>query len=275
MKKIVLILLVITSFSASAQVFSDGTVINSFSATDINNNVFSSTVATNAGQHFIIDISATWCGICWNYHNTKVLDDYYTAYGPNGTLAQDAEVLFYEGVASTNSNDLNGVGTNTVGDWVTGTNYLIFNEANPTPVKSSFANNGSLNYPTVFVVCSDRKMYRLATNIVNASDVRNFVNDKCGLSPLSTSTVHSTSFSYDVYPNPTAGNLTLDLHLDKAADINYSLFSTIGQKVISNNVNNQQGETSFSLKTSDLQAGMYILNLTVNGEKVTQKIIIQ
>jgi len=259
----------------SAQVFSDGTLIQSFSATDINNEFFSSTIATNNGQHLIIDFSATWCTNCWNYHGTKVLEDYNGLYGPNGSAAKDAVVLFYESDATTNSNDLTGVGTNTVGDWVTGTTYRIFNESNPTIVKSSFSGNGSLNYPTVFVVCSDKKMYRLATNIVTPAAVRSFVHTKCGLTPLSSNTVHASSFAYTIYPNPTSANLSISLSLDKPSSINYTLFNSLGQSIISNKIDQQVGEATLTLETSNLPSGMYILNLSVAGEKITEKIIVE
>ncbi len=275
MKKIVLVLILFITYNSQAQIFADGTVITSFSATDINNDVFSSTIATNNGKHIVIDFSATWCGNCWNYHGTGVLDNYNSLYGPNGTAAQDAEVLFYESDASTNDNDLNGVGTNTVGDWVTGSNYKIFNESNPTPVKSSFANNGGLGYPTVFVVCSDRKMYRLATSITNATDVRNFVNTKCGLNPLSANTVHAASFSYEVYPNPTSANVKVDLNIDGLSNVRYDVYSSIGQKVLSQNLNKIEGKSTIDLETATLQSGLYILNITVDGEKITEKIIVE
>lgn len=275
MKNGLLFLMLFVTVSASAQINPDGTVINNFSATDINNNFFTSTTALNNGKHIIIDFSATWCGNCWNYHGTKVLDNYYAAYGPAGTLTQDAEVLFYEGDPATNSNDLNGVGTNTVGDWVTGSNYRIFNEASPSTVKSSFSASGTLGYPTVFVVCSDKKMYRLATSINTATAVRSFVNAKCGLTPLSTETVYASNFAYDLYPNPTSGNTKLALSLDKVSDVQYIMFSSIGQKIIAKEVKNMNGKTIIELETSNLPIGMYILNVTVGGEQITEKIIIE
>lgn len=275
MKKFLPFLFVLCSIGTHAQIFPDGTTINSFSATDINNNFFSSTIATNNGKHIIVDISATWCGICWSYHNTKVLDDYNAKYGPSGTDEQDAEVLFYEGDASTNNNDLNGVGTNTVGDWVTGTNYRIFNEANPSNVKSVFSASGSLGYPSVFVVCSDKKMYRMSTSINTVAAMRAFVNDKCGTTPLSTQTVQATAFDYEIYPNPTVGNVNVNLHLDKLNNVSYDLYGSLGQKVNGKRLNQQQGAVHIDLETSNLPKGIYLLHLEVGSEHILKKIIVQ
>lgn len=275
MKKIILFLIFFVAAKANAQINPDGTVINSFSATDINNNFFSSTNVLNNGKHMIIDFSATWCSNCWNYHGTKALDNYYTAYGPSGTLAQDAEVLFYEADPATNSNDLNGVGTNTVGDWVTGSNYLIFNEDNPTTVKSVFSANGSLGYPTVFLVCSDKKMYRLATNIVTATAIRSFVESKCGMTPLSANTIHSARFAYELFPNPTASNITLNLSLDQPARVSYALYNSVGQQVLSQKATQQENKTSMHIETANLQRGLYILQLQVGEEQLIEKIIVE
>ncbi len=275
MKKILSFFVLLISLSASAQIYPDGTVISSFSATDINNNFFSSTMATNNGKHIIIDISATWCGICWSYHNTKVLDNYNAKYGPNGTDLQDAEVIFYEGDMSTNSNDLNGVGTNTVGDWVMGTNYRIFNEANPTNVKSSFSASGTLGYPSVFVVCKDNKMYRISTSLNTADALRAFVNDKCGTSPLSTSTIYDANFNYDLYPNPAMSDLTIDLNLDHADEVSYTLTNTFGQTLLSHTPEfTQAGVNKINLDVSEVAAGLYMLNLKVGERSVAHKVVV-
>lgn len=275
MKKVLLSLIMLVTLSATAQIYPDGTVIQSFSATDINNNFFSSTIATNNGKHIIVDISATWCTICWNYHNTKVLEDYNTQYGPVGTGIQDGEVLFYEGDAATNNNDLNGVGTNTVGDWVMGTSYKIFNEATPSNVKSSFSANGVLGYPSVFLVCSDKKMYRVSTSLNTVSALRSFVNNKCGTAPTSANTVHAHHFDYSIYPNPSSSNISLDVSLDKPVDFYYEIFNSVGQRVDSKKMGIKDGKINLILETAEFPSGMYFLNLVVDGEKITERIIIE
>lgn len=276
MKKLLLALIMLATLSANAQIYPDGTLIQSFSATDINNNFFSSTITNNDGKHFIIDFSTTWCGICWGYHNSKVLNRYYDKFGPSGTDAQDAEVLFYEGDAATNNNDLNGTGTNTVGDWVTGTNYKIFNESSISGVQSSFSANGALGYPTVFVVCADKKMYRLATNITDENLVRDFVNLNCGMTPLSANTIHALNFSYDVFPNPAVENVMLTVNLDKGTELKYTLLNTFGQVI--RKFDAQQlvaGSHDLELNLSEVPNGFYVLQLQVGAEQVAEKIMIQ
>src|SRR4029078_7966835 len=101
-----------------------------------------------------IDISATWCNPCWNYHNTGNLENLYNSYGPTGT--DEVRVFLIEGDASTSLACLYGpagacaTGTSTQGDWVTGTPYPIIDNA-------TIANDYDISYfPTIYMITPDR-----------------------------------------------------------------------------------------------------------------------
>ena len=105
----------------------NGSVAPDFTATDINgveHNLYS---LLDQGYKVILDFSATWCGPCWSYHEAGTLSELYNTYGPDGT--DEIRVFYLEADDTTTDADLNGTGTNTQGDWVTGTPYTIIDNA--------------------------------------------------------------------------------------------------------------------------------------------------
>ncbi len=170
MKKITLFFaFILLSFQSNAQI-APGSVAPDFTATDINGVSHHLADYLAAGKTVIIDVSATWCGPCWNFHNSGALEDLYAAYGVEGS--GEVVILFIEGDATTTNDDLNGTGTNTQGNWVAGTPYPIIDGSNI----------GSLYqityFPTVFRICPNGLVTEMAGR--TASSIRTDVNTNCG-----------------------------------------------------------------------------------------------
>src|SRR5690554_2493296 len=117
MKKILLSIFALAAMSSYAQLPSGSTAPN-FTATDLNGNTHNLYSYLESGKHVLLNVSATWCGPCWSYHNTHALADFYYAYGPMGS--DEAMVLYVEGDSSTPVSALYGQGNNTLGDWTVG-----------------------------------------------------------------------------------------------------------------------------------------------------------
>lgn len=146
MKKLLLgAAIALTSTVATAQI-ADGSVAPDFTGTDQWGNSHTLSDYLSAGKTVILDISATWCGPCWNYHNSHALKDLYNAYGPNGS--DEIMVFFVEGDGSTPISELGGGGSSQ-GDWLNGTPYPMIDAA-------SIATDYQIGYyPTVYRICPD------------------------------------------------------------------------------------------------------------------------
>ena len=149
----------------------EGSTAPDFTAEDIQGNTHRLyAYYLNNGMPVIIDISATWCSPCWSYHKSHELKDLYNLYGANGS--NEVGVLFVEGDASTDLDDLNGTGDNTYGDWVTGTPYPIIDDA---AVSDSFEIG---YYPTIYGICPDGSTYEFGQK--TTSQIISLFESKCG-----------------------------------------------------------------------------------------------
>lgn len=156
MKQFLLLLtFVALSYSTTFAQLSDGTIAPDFTVTDINGNTHHLYDLLDQGKTVYLDFFATWCGPCWNYHNTHAFKELWEAYGPPGT--NQAFVMSIEGDANTNHACLFGpagcVG-GTQGNWVADTPYPIVESST---VRSLYQVS---YYPTIYMICAaDKKVY--------------------------------------------------------------------------------------------------------------------
>jgi len=127
----------------------DGSIAPDWTLTSIDSVEYNLYSLLDSGYQVIIDFSATWCGPCWNYHNSGVLEELYELYGPEGT--NEIRVFFIEGDDSTTQADLEGTGSATAGNWIAGTNYPIIDNGGAT-----FALYECTYYPTIYTICPNK-----------------------------------------------------------------------------------------------------------------------
>ena len=141
----------------------DGSIAPDWTMSDINGNSYNLYNLLDNGYAVIIDISATWCGPCWLYHQAGELEDVWINHGPAGqpgvsaTTTDDVYVFMIESDGSTTAADLAGTGSNTTGDWITGTDFPIIDDASlagPYPIAY---------YPTIYTICTNRQITETST----------------------------------------------------------------------------------------------------------------
>src|SRR5687767_7642911 len=89
--------IVLGSISGIAQV-KVGDIAPDFNLLDINGKPQHLYSFLDSGYTVIIDVSAAWCGPCWDAHQGKVFDKLTSHYGKNGSISPGkVKVLFIEG----------------------------------------------------------------------------------------------------------------------------------------------------------------------------------
>lgn len=167
MKKMLLSLGLFAALSANAQL-PDGSIAPNFTFTDINGTTHTLYDYLDDGYTVILDVSAAWCGPCWNYHNTHAIRDLYEQHGPDGLpnvqagTTDDAMVFYIEGQLNNTAAQLTGTSTGNTqatfsqGNWVTGTTYPILDLPN-NAAGQAFMSGYQIGYfPTMYKVCPNR-----------------------------------------------------------------------------------------------------------------------
>lgn len=97
--------------------------------------------------------------------------------------------------------------------------------------------------------------------------------------PITTSTIDDLDEKYDfvVYPNPAKDYLVFEYELESSSDVNLSLYTVLGEKIISfdkNNGKKSSGRYSETLDLSevDLKSGLYILEVAIDDNDKSFKI---
>lgn len=151
MKNLYSLLLLFGALNLSAQL-PDWSTAPDFSLPDLNDDYHELYDYLDDGYSVILDFSATWCGPCWNYHQTGVLEDIYDEYGPGG---EDKVMVFMieadPGTTPPCIYGPSGCSGGSIGDWTAGVSYPILN---PEAAEAAEVNNDfNINYfPTLYGV---------------------------------------------------------------------------------------------------------------------------
>ena len=257
MKKLLLALFWLSSLSfANAQL---GTA-HDFTVTDINGIEFNLYNTLDEGKVVVLDVSATWCGPCWNLHQNHYLQDLHEMYGPDGT--DQIRVIFYEGDANTGMDALTGTGGNTLGDWTEGVTYPIVNE---TPLQLNLGVYAPLGFPTVNIIRpSDRE---IVADVYN-QNLQGMIDAINTIITLGTSNTEGTSIVEDeiiIGPNPAREMIQINLNSSKSDLDQVVILSGLGQEISTHQI---AGQKQVELSLAGLQSGFYYLAFYHEGKQV-------
>ncbi|MAQ32391.1 MAG: hypothetical protein CMD26_06685 [Flavobacteriales bacterium] len=195
-----------------------------FTLTDINGEEFNLHSTLDEGKTVILDLFAVWCGPCWSFAETGVLDDLQEQY------PDDVVVVAVEADNSTAASTIEG-GGNSIGDWTTIIDYLLMDDAS-----GNVANDYALAYyPTIYKICPDR----MVTEVGQLSSVSAFMGE---INQCSSATYSKDAkiLSYD------GDNVHCGGNLDNASVTiqNYSVGATLSECNILTIVDGQTVETT-------------------------------
>ncbi len=152
LRKLIVLFCLLISINSFSQL-PDGTIAPNFTGVDLNGEEHNLYDILASGKDVIVDFFFTGCVPCWNWHNTKILEELYLEVGPAGT--DEAVILMIESYLSTDTDAIYGIGNNTEGNWTNGASYPILEH-------SMMAEIYKINsYPTILKICQDRKIEKI------------------------------------------------------------------------------------------------------------------
>lgn len=89
---------------------------------------------------------------------------------------------------------------------------------------------------------------------------------------VSTESVPQTITSIAIYPNPTRGISTLDIHLAESADVTLEVFDILGRRQLQERYRLAAGASSISVSLESLPQGLYIYRVRYADEVVTGRV---
>ncbi len=78
-----------------------------------------------------------------------------------------------------------------------------------------------------------------------------------------------------IYPNPANSNTTISLNLENQVQVEMKLIDISGKVLAEKNYGSLNGTWSVNLNTSAFTAGVYLVQFTIDGKKVTKRLVVE
>lgn len=81
--------------------------------------------------------------------------------------------------------------------------------------------------------------------------------------------------TFKMYPNPATATTTVEVNIDKPSEVKLSVVDMSGKEVESRDYGSMAKTSTIQLNTSALDAGVYIVHLSINNVQMTKRLIVQ
>lgn len=250
MKRLFTLIVFITFVQIQGFAQPPGDTFPDFTVVDIEGNTHHLQSYLDDGKTVLIDVFATWCGICVN--SLPAVDELYETLGPDGenTLV----VLSFEKDPNT-----------------TNEAQFVIDHSVPNPViADAIAEIGTWNtlyQPNFFVICSDGSFEYHFSGVYTGNPVLENLVDGCNEVATGINT-YDTSFDLIFYSNPVTDKLVFEVNADSF--IEYSIIDLSGKTLLKG----KSEDARNSVDVSSLESGIYFIQIN-EGRKggVTKKFI--
>ncbi len=205
--------------------------------------------------------------------NWDLLFTQYTAFIPSPYTV--AGVLANKGVEVAQVNNVN---TNTYTNWSAHSFVTDISEIGYDwkTFSGSWIIQDSLVY---FVKSKPGDIWKLVFTGFGGSGNGNYIFSKEKLSSVGLTDIQGNqSASISLYPNPASDNGVVNLIYnfeDNYNNAQLSIYDLSGKVLSSERLNSHSGFYTHTIQTSSLRAGLYIVSLEIDGQRIQQKLIIR
>jgi hypothetical protein len=85
----------------------------------------------------------------------------------------------------------------------------------------------------------------------------------------------NTAQTFNMYPNPSTSSTTVEVIIDKESEVQLSVVDMSGKKIESRDYGSLTTTSTIQLNTSSLDAGVYMVHLTIDNARMTKRLIVQ